>query len=69
LQSHEIHELEQLARRILKTNSATVAVSRKLQPCQSVDGDRVRLDSADIAEYLRVCVLAKETADPVAEAR
>ncbi len=69
MQRHEIHELEQLAGRILKTNSATVAVSRKLQPCQSVDGDRVRLDSTYVTEDLRIGVLVKETADPVAEAR
>jgi hypothetical protein len=69
LQRHEIHELEQLAGRILKTNSATVAVSRKLQPRQGVNGDRVRLDSAHVTEDLPAGVLVKETANPVTEAR
>jgi hypothetical protein len=69
LQRHEIHELEQLRGGILKPNSPTVAVSRQLQPRQSVDGDRVRLDSAYVTEDLRVGVLVKETANPVAEAR
>jgi hypothetical protein len=66
-QAHELHELQELARRASEPHFAPVPASAELQPAERVHYHRVRLHAMDVAEDDAAGRLAKKGTDTVAQ--
>jgi hypothetical protein len=66
-QAHEGDQPDQLPRRMAQPNLAAAALRSELEPCKSVDGHRVGLDAAHVADGDTGLVPFQQCADTPAE--